>query len=311
MQCGECGSLSLMDPPVDYTKYYHSEYYSFVEPTQANGFRNGIVAYFRARRDRSYFSEDGWLGQILARRYQNAALRATSKLKIDRQSRILDVGCGSGPLLLRLHDLGFERLSGVDPFIPRDIRYANGVQVRRCFLEELKGERWDAVMFHHSLEHVPHPAATLQIVRELLPTGGQCLVRLPVVAWAWEHYRASWVGLDAPRHFWLPTDKGMRILAESVGLRVIRAEYDSTGLQFWGSELYSRDCAYPEVGPRESKLGEFFTKRQLAEFREKAERLNQEGRGDAAAFFMEKLPLRCATESSFADLRGPSHRPNL
>jgi SAM-dependent methyltransferase len=289
-ECAACGSLSLMDPPADYATYYHTEYYSFAEPTRTNGFTNAIVARLRAKRDRSYFSEDGWLGQVLARHYENAALRATARLKIDRQSSILDVGCGTGPLVLRLHDLGFKNLGGVDPFISSDICYANGVQIRRCFLEDLKGESWDVVMFHHSLEHVPHPATTLRIVRELLPPRGQCLVRLPVVSWAWERYRASWVGLDPPRHFWLPTDKGMRILAESVGLRVTRAEYDSTGLQFWGSELYSRDHAYPEVGPGESKLGKFFTKRQLAEFRVSAEKLNREGRGDSAAFYLEKMP---------------------
>jgi len=191
-------------------------------------------------------------------------------------------------LLLRLHDLGFENVGGIDPFISREIHYANGVKVRKCFLEDLKKEAWDVVMFHHSLEHMPDPGATLRTVGELLPAKGQCLVRLPVVACAWEWYRGSWVGLDPPRHFWLPTEKGMKILAQSVGLKVTEVEYDSTGIQFWGSELYSSNHAYAEVGPGTSELSKFFTKRQLAQFRRRAEKLNREGLGDSAAFFIER-----------------------
>jgi len=80
----------------------------------------------------------------------------------------------------------------------------------------------------------------------------------------------------------------MKILAQSVGLKVTEVEYDSTGIQFWGSELYSSNHAYAEVGPGTSELSKFFTKRQLAQFRRRAEKLNREGLGDSAAFFIER-----------------------
>jgi SAM-dependent methyltransferase len=286
-ECAACGSLWLTDPPRDFSPYYTQDYYSFEEPTQPKGLKNAFVARLRAERNRSYLSEGGWLGRFLARHYKNPALSSMSMLKVDRHNRVLDVGCGTGPLLLRVRDLGFEKLTGIDPFIPHDIRYANGVQIRKCFLGDLDGEKWDTVMFHHSLEHVSDPRATLLRVKEVLAEEGQCLIRLPVVAWAWEQYRASWIGLDPPRHLWVPTERGMRVLAESAGLRMRRVQYDSDGMQFWGSELYSRDHAYAEVGPRKPRLTAFFTKKQLAEFQKRAEELNQGSAGDSAAFLLE------------------------
>jgi SAM-dependent methyltransferase len=298
-ECAACESVWLIDPPADLSRYYPQGYYSIDKPKQTNRFTEPFVAWLRQQRDRSYLGEGNWVGRVLARRYDNnPALRATLKLKMDRNSRILDVGCGSGKLLLRLHDLGFKSLTGIDPLIPKDIHYGNGVWVRKDFLEDVKNEGWDVIMFHHSLEHVPNPLAALQAMSRLLTTGGQCLVRLPVLSWAWEHYGTSWVQLDPPRHFWLPTDQGMRILAQSAGLEIAKVEYDSDALQFWGSELYSRDHAQIEVGLCEPKLERFFTRKQLAEFQQNAKTLNDKGLGDSAAFFMQKTYMGCVANQS-------------
>jgi SAM-dependent methyltransferase len=291
-ECASCGSLQLLDPPRDLGPYYPQDYYSYSDPKELNGFKGALIKRLRAKRDRSYFGAHSWLGRLLAERYNNAAVRATSRLKVHQNSRILDVGCGSGSLLLRLRDVGFENVMGIDPFISHDIRYANGVCIKKCFLTDVQDKQWDAVMFHHSLEHLPDPGATLDLVNRLLPAAGQCLVRAPVVSWAWKHYRTSWRGVDAPRHIWLPTEKGMSILAGSSGFRLTNVEYDSDEDQFWLSELYSRDHAYVEVGLCESKLRAFFTRRQLAAFRDEAKALNERGCGDTAAFFLEKVSQR-------------------
>ena len=298
-ECAACGSVRLIDPPDDFNMYYPRDYYSFEEPQPENGLKNAMVARVRLLRDRTYLGEGGWMGRILTQWYDNPVLRATLRLKLNASTRILDVGCGSGKLLLRLHELGFKSLTGIDPFISKDVRYGANVWIRKGLLEDIKNENWDVIMFHHSLEHVPDPLTTLQAAKGLLSVGGQCLVRLPVVSWAWKHYGPSWVGLDPPRHFWLPTDKGMRILAESVGLEITRVEYDSDGLQFWGSELYSRDHAYAEVCSGESKLRQHFTRKQLAEFRQNAKVLNRKGIGDSAAFFMQRTDM----------VRGVEQRP--
>jgi SAM-dependent methyltransferase len=288
-ECVSCGSLQLLDPPEDFGPYYPESYYSYADPTLPSGLKNAIVQRLQAARDLTYFGEGSWFGRILSRRYDNSALRATLALKINRTSRILDVGCGSGKLLLRLHSIGFANLTGIDPFISHDINYRDQVHIRKCLLTELKDEMWDVIMFHHSLEHFNEPEATLSLVHRMLPERGQCLLRLPVVSWAWEHYGTSWRGVDPPRHIWLPTEKGVGILASSCGFRVTHVEYDSSTDQFSLSELYSRDHAYTEACSHELSIGRFFTRRELAKFRKTTKELNKRGCGDTAAFILEKF----------------------
>ena len=288
-ECAACESVWLTDPPADLGTYYPQDYYSFDKPTQSNRVGRSIVGRLRKQRDLTYLGEGNCVGRALAHWFDNnPPLRATLKLKIPRNSRILDVGCGSGELLLRLHSLGFTSLTGLDPFILDDIHYANGVRVRKGSLLDMGDERWDVIMFHHSLEHVPNPLVTLRAATQLLTPRGLCLLRLPVVSWAWKHYGTAWVQLDPPRHFWLPTDRGMRILAKSVGLEVTKVEYDSTEIQFWGSELWSRNRALVEVGMLKPRLKSFFTQRELAEFRRNAKVFNEKGLGDSAAFVMQR-----------------------
>ncbi len=277
-QCAECGSLWLTDPPIDFGAYYPSHYYSLAN--RLAGTKERVEEYLRTKRDRAYFGDRGILGRFLARWYEDCILLSVSKLGMERDARILDVGCGSGKLLHRMAAIGFRNLTGVDPFLSSEVNNGNGVRVRKCRLEDLEGEKFDAVMFHHSLEHFADPTYALRTAVLLLAPSGKCLVRLPVVAHAWEKFGTNWVQLDPPRHMWLPTEKAMRILAESSGLRVERVEYDSTEFQFWGSELYALDVPLGNVDPR--NLTGFFSNSEIARFRKRAERLNRDRRGDSA-----------------------------
>lgn len=278
-QCELCGTLWLMDPPSDLGPYYRGDYYSYAHENDLSMRR--LRAYLRMSRDRTYFGKGGLLGGYLGRWFGDEALLSVSRLKVGRDTRVLDVGCGSGKLLRRMVALGFQNLTGVDPFLDEDI---NGQlpRIRKCRLEDINGEKYDLVMFHHSLEHVADPVATLRAAAGLLATGGKCLVRLPVVAYAWEKYGTNWIQLDAPRHMWLPTEKAMRILAESVGLELVKIEYDSMGIQFWGSEFYARGVEWRLQSPW--RLVREFGLNGIRRYREQATLLNRQGVGDQAAY---------------------------
>jgi len=283
-QCAGCGSLWLMDPPSDFSSYYPEKYYSFM--TRNGGLKGRFKEYMRTKRDRTYFGSHSPLGGFLAERYRDSAIQSVAKLNVGFHARILDVGCGGGKLLQQMAALGFTNLAGVDPFVRNnDQNTDNGVKIHKCQLEDLVGEKYDVVMFHHSLEHVADPAGTLLAAGRLLAARCKCLVRLPVVARAWEQYKTNWVQLDPPRHMWVPTERAMRKLAESAGFRVDHVEYDSTEFQFWGSELYARDLPLMEAGSR--GIGSYFRHGKIAEFRKTAESLNRESGGDQAAFFLE------------------------
>ncbi len=105
-------------------------------------------------------------------------VKMLNQLALDRDARIIDVGCGGGALLDRLATIGFSNLSGADPFIEADGKTPQGVPLMKRYLGEVTGE-FDLIMFNHSLEHMPDPVATLRAAHDKLAPGGMCLVRLP------------------------------------------------------------------------------------------------------------------------------------
>jgi SAM-dependent methyltransferase len=207
------------------------------------------------------------------------------QLGLGRDSRILDVGCGGGALLDRLARVGFNNLSGADPFITADGETQEGVPLLKRFLGEVPGE-FDLIMFNHSLEHVPDPVAALKVARGMLAADGACLVRLPTTSSeAWSTYKSDWVNIDAPRHTVIPSRQGMVLAADTVGLRVEKTFDDSTFLQFIGSEAYKRDIALtdPQIF---WKILRIFGPKQIWDWQKRAECLNRQGRGDWTGFVL-------------------------
>jgi 2-polyprenyl-3-methyl-5-hydroxy-6-metoxy-1,4-benzoquinol methylase len=286
LECQACGCVQLQNPPEDLAKYYPSQYYSFQAPKVTNRASLRLKKYLRKHRNKTSLNGTSILGDILGRIFPYPELRALRPLRLRRNSKILDVGCGSGGLLLELRDLGFVNLLGVDAFIERDIQYSNGVQIKKGVLEDLSEGIWDVIIFNHSFEHMPDPRRTLEKVSELLSNGGQCLIRVPVAAGPWKQYGVSWVELDAPRHFYLHTEKSMQILADQAKLDIRASEYDSSEFQFWGSELYLRDIPLATINQKE--LSRIFTKKKLREFRQQSRKLNEERQGGRAAFYLQK-----------------------
>jgi SAM-dependent methyltransferase len=214
-------------------------------------------------------------------------MRLLRKCNAGLDSRILDVGSGQGTMLSELAWYGFTDLTGVDPFIDADIR-SPGVSIFKRDIFSIEG-RFDIVMFHHSFEHLDKPLAALSRARELLSGKGRVLVRIPTVSsYAWEHYGVNWVGVDAPRHLFLYSLKGMQILARQAGFAVKDVLYDSNGSQFWASEQYSRDI--PLRGSRSYDTDpdkSIFSPEEIKKFSEKAAELNREKKGDQVCIFLE------------------------
>lgn len=211
-------------------------------------------------------------------------VRMLAQLAVDRDARILDVGCGSGGLLDRLARLGFSNLSGADPFIDADNESPEGVPLMKRDLSAVAG-KFDLIMFNHSLEHVPDPVATLKVAYEMLAAGGMCLARVPTTSSeAWTIYGADWVQADAPRHMVIPSRRGMALAAERAGLRVDRTFDDSNLGQFMGSEAYRRGVAVTD--PRILRM---FGPKRLWEWEKRAVELNRQGRGDQTGFVLRAM----------------------
>lgn len=219
----------------------------------------------------------------------NSLIALLSLLSIKKSQSILDVGCGNGSLIFELKELGFNKVLGIDPFIPQTLSYNNGLTIQKIKIEEMS-DKWDLIMLHHSFEHMPDPLNTLMKVSQLLNDNGYCLIRVPVSdSFAYNHYKENWVQIDAPRHYFTFTNKGIETLANKCNLTVKHVINDSTSFQFWGSEQYIKniplfDSTSYAVAPKLS----IFSPKKIKEYDRRAVSLNSEGLGDSRAFFLQK-----------------------
>jgi 2-polyprenyl-3-methyl-5-hydroxy-6-metoxy-1,4-benzoquinol methylase len=288
LECGRCGCLQIAHIPADLARYYPREaYYSYKAPRQ----KRDPAWLLRLRRERTRY----FLGEFSI---AGAALGAMSKRpghfdwlrgRASLDSRIVDIGCGAGGLLLKLQREGFRSLLGADPFIEADIDYGNGVRILRRGAGDLEGE-YDFVMLHHSFEHMPDPAAALAALSRKVGPGGTLLLRIPVSdSYARRKYGLNWVAWDAPRHLHLHTRKSMQLLAAGAGMEISGVHWDSDVHQFASSELYLRGIPHVEHGKYGPGRGpNAFTQKEWEGYSKQAADLNLRGDGDSACFYLRK-----------------------
>lgn len=104
-----------------------------------------------------------------------------------------------------------------------------------------------------------------------------------------KRYGTNWVQLDAPRHLFLHTNQSLQILSDKTGFKIADVVFDSTELQFWGSEQYLKDIPFRDKksfaeNPRKS----IFSKKQIASYKKMALELNKSKKGDSANFYLYK-----------------------
>ncbi|HEY0228848.1 MAG TPA: class I SAM-dependent methyltransferase [Mycobacterium sp.] len=283
--CAACDTLQIVNvlEGEELAQHYPSNYYSYNAQPR-------IFRWLTTQKDRFELNTGGRVaGTLMETLVPEGIVRVVigdlvkmlSQLELERDARIIDVGCGGGVLLDRLATIGFSNLSGADPFIAADGETPRGVPLMKRYLGEVTGE-FDLIMFNHSLEHMPDPVSTLSAAAEKLAPGGACLVRLPTTSSeVWTVYQQDWLQIDAPRHTVIPSREGMALAADAVGLQVEKTFDDSTLFQFLGSEAYRHDVAL-----NDPKILRFFGPKRIWDWSRRTEQLNQQGRGDQTAFVL-------------------------
>jgi 2-polyprenyl-3-methyl-5-hydroxy-6-metoxy-1,4-benzoquinol methylase len=279
LECANCYCLQIIETPGNLSKYYPTEYYSFRKPKFGLAL-NPIVYFLKKSLLRHYLHKFDPVGAVISL-FLPHPFQWMKPGMVGFKDSILDVGCGSGRIILSMQRSGFRNLTGIDPFLEKDLQHTDNLKILKKDLFEMTGQ-YDFIMMHHAFEHMDHPGKVLQKIHALLKPGGKLLIRIPVAnSHAWRKYRTHWFALDAPRHLFLHTTHSIHLLAKQSGLKIDRIAYDSSFVQFASSEKYLRDIPY-------SDDFSMFTKKQMHDFSKEAARLNSIGDGDCACFYLSK-----------------------
>lgn len=293
-ECGDCGCLQLVEPPEDLGKYYPpGEYYSYHVKLASSVLISPWRRWLRRKRNEAQLSKaKGLMGKI-AKKKPAPGIELyrpwfCENKNIHLQSRLLDVGCGNGVLLSSLANLGFESLTGVDPFLS-DETAPHPLRLFVVSLEEFQEADFELIMFHHSFEHLPDPLTTLKATAAKLSPDGVCLIRIPIAtAGPWKRYGTHWVELDAPRHFHLHTERSLDHLAKQCGLKIVRTEYEETAFPYAGSELYLRDKPLFQNGI--NLIHQEFTTTDFKRFEQLSNQDVEASQAGRAAFYLKRDP---------------------
>lgn len=276
-KCSACGCLQIAEVPKNLSKYYPENYYSYSIPSQ-NLFEKLKFAIVKKNLLKYRLYRWSLSGYLFSKRYNYYAWMLRGMCNYN--SKILDIGCGCGNLLLEMNKLGFKNLKGIDPYIQKDIIYTNGVTVLKKSVEDID-DKYDLIMLHHSFEHMQNSKEVLQKIHGCLNQNCFVLINIPVVSsYAFRKYEVNWAQLDAPRHLFLHTPASICQLAKDTNFKLHATIYNSIYFQFTGSENYLNNRTLHDNG---------FSRKQMKSFKKESKHLNSINDGDTACFYLKKL----------------------
>lgn len=186
VSCHQCG-LVFQNPRLDLERikdYYDEEYIAHRKKRNwgiLTSFFNYVMDKLDRQKDR------------IARRY----------VALGPGSEVLDVGCGAGTYLGKVHTLYGAAVTGVDF---KDMSHCPGFEEIdfHCGLfyeQALEDERFDLVTMWHFLEHDYNPLRSLHEARRVMKPEGRLIVEVPRLdSLTFRLYRGRWPGLQAPQH---------------------------------------------------------------------------------------------------------------
>lgn len=299
-ECKKCGCLQINSIPNYLSKYYpQKSYYSFkgISPPIIHKYFRNLRFFLRKKRSNYLIFRKDYLGKLiylLSDKYfeNKICWDWFKKGEVYTESKILDVGCGSGELLNFLYSQGFNNLTGIDPYIKNnDIKIGinNNPKIFKKTIDQLQGD-FDFIMLHHSFEHMEDPIFIMKHINRLVKNKHYVLIRTPLAdSYAWEKYRTNWVQLDAPRHLFIHTIKSIKKICDLTGFFIDEIVYDSTSFQFTGSELYLKNITLEFAWTKKNGTNSFFSDEELKTYHKFSIDLNKCNKGDQACFYLKKI----------------------
>ncbi len=145
-------------------------------------------------------------------------------ITLNSDSRVLDVGSGSGSFLQRLRQQYNCSAGGIDFKDLSDLPFYEGVDFHQGLFYEAPHEdnSYDLVTMWHFLEHDYDPVQTLETAARTLKPDGRLVVEVPRLdCVTYKLFGNRWPGVQAPQHTVLYSKEMLTKFAERSGLEVV------------------------------------------------------------------------------------------
>ena len=209
-----------------YTRYYT---HAAKEPVETAGvWQQAVSLALSNRLGYPRPQKTSGLARLVSRLPSVAAAAELEVMRIPaaETGRMLDLGCGGGAFLQRMRAAGWS-VVGTEPDDNAAARLApDGDFPIYGSLAELvqAGEAaFDVIVLSHVIEHLPDPIHTLTTLRGLLAVGGRLVLTTPnALSLGSRIFRASWRGLEPPRHFNLFSPASLGQILSHAGFEIER-----------------------------------------------------------------------------------------
>jgi 2-polyprenyl-3-methyl-5-hydroxy-6-metoxy-1,4-benzoquinol methylase len=238
LQC-DCGlvTTSPRPTPAEIGSYYPQTYYSYAPA--ARNFSRRIVEKLKQYKG-GYPTDDGFpvrtFWRINAALFQNLFLFHLPYQ--GKNQRLLEIGCGAGLNLRWAKEHGWD-VYGLE-LSQGAVTEANRqglTNVQRANIEDadFPAGFFDAVLMHHTLEHLYSPTAAIKRCHTILRPKGMLLIAVPKFD-SWPRHASGkfWAHLDLPRHLHHFTRPVLVKMIQNAGFRIreVRLSSKAIGLYF-------------------------------------------------------------------------------
>jgi len=272
--------ISLVDCPLCGDKYKEDLYTNL---TDVESGISGVYTISRCRRcDLVYLSQrpsqkslpnlypqdyharvenrEAVLPRILYEQKYGFEFRRIQKILRRIPKSLIDIGCGSGGMLLQMkrHWGDRCRLAGVELAQPNTVDLGkDGIDLYLGKIEDIyPPNQFEVATMYHVLEHVYDPIEVLKTTKKWLNDDGVMIGEVPDFNSPWRRvFSQYWGGMQIPRHMTFFTHTSLELVLDKAGFKLltVRNVYDPGDLAVSVNNLLISNIS-PRTRPRQSWL---------------------------------------------------------
>lgn len=146
-------------------------------------------------------------------------------VKIEKETKVLDVGCAVGTFILHLKKKYDCQISGVD--FKDDLKFEGKEDLMTFYTglfyeQNIPENSQDLVTMWHFLEHCYAPQESLKMASKVVKPGGKVIIEVPRLdSLTYRLFKEKWPGVQAPQHTVMFDKEKLIEMAEKNGLKVV------------------------------------------------------------------------------------------